>query len=116
MIEPEVQLAHLRNCFEAAIVMWEYVEELSKTFDDEDLGIVMIPVEHEAVQTIKTKLAPFFPAFTIDDNYLLKVIERLSLALQKYELTSCGLFTFAHMLDHIFDLEDLLPPKDEPQH
>lgn len=116
MIEPEVQKAHVRNCLEAAIVMWEYVEELSKTFNDEDLGIVMIPIEHEAVQAIKAKLAPFFPAFTIDDNYLLEVIERLSFILQKYELTSCGLFNFAHMLDHVFDLEDLLPPEGEVQH
>ncbi len=102
----EAQKEHMRQCLNAAIAMWDFCKEMAEA--DESVMEVEVSAEN-----LKKVIHPFFPAFAVDDAQVLDCIERLDFVLGRYGSTSCGCFAFAHMLDHVFDLETL-PGGAEP--
>lgn len=96
----ETQKDHMRQCLNAAIAVWDFCKNASEK-DQEAMEIEV------TADNLKAVLHPFFPAFEVNDRELLECIERLDFVLGNYGPTSCGCFAYAHMLDHVFDLNKL---------
>lgn len=88
------QLANMHKCLEISAKVWTHVEACEDTHADIHVDTVMKIVATE------------FPVPFVRPRQD-ACMEQLALIINSYGLTSCGLWSFAHALDHALLDEDL---------
>lgn len=100
MTPKEIQKEHMLSCMKAALAMWDLCDEFaSKQTSDAVLEL--------GVEEIRSIMVTHFPLFTVTDDHLFECLQMMEKAIDLTGITSCGCFNYAHMLDHVFDLEKL---------
>ena len=93
--------AHMPLGLNAAIEVWHLCDPYSRkeNINDEVLDF--------GVEELRSIMEKHFPLFSVTNEHLVACLDMMEKAIQITGMTSCGCFNYAHMLDHIFDLEDL---------
>ncbi len=91
--ERATELANMHRCLDAAAKVWTQVAQ------DRARG-------YSAQEEIMAVLGLVFPTPLAEHRQTL-VMEEITATINEYELSSCGLFAFAHMLMHIIFDEDV---------